>query len=140
MGLSDRPSSWPSAARWAAGPRDMSRLPWFLFILRKTASLTSRPGKAECLLHSDREITKVPCSVLCCTQARAYKHKSKGTDGNSAPPGPPSNPVQGGWNQTAFSDEKTKAWAWAVTCPGSARGRDSNLSVPFFSNCVLVHL
>lgn len=60
VGICDRPSAWPSAAGWAAGPRDASWLPWFLFILGKTASLTSRPGKEEGLLHADGVVTDIP--------------------------------------------------------------------------------
>lgn len=114
--ICDGPSSWPSAAGWAAGPHDAYWLPWFLFILGKTASLTSRPGKDECLLHSDCVVTEVPCTVLGRTETRAFIHRCKGANVNSAPLVPP-HPTQGGWDQAPFSDEKTKAWGWAVTCP-----------------------
>lgn len=117
MSICDRPFSWPSAAGWDAGPRDASWLPWFLFILVKTDSLTCRPGEEECLLRTLQLCShRGPCGVLGCTQARARMHRGKGANVNSAPQVLP-QPTQGGWDPAPFSDEKTKAWGWAVNCP-----------------------
>lgn len=48
-------------------PCDACWLPWFLFILGKTASLTSRAAAGDGVLLSDRTVREVPAPAAAAT-------------------------------------------------------------------------